>query len=82
MSRMSDCPFCEWKPADMAFFIAEHNNLDVHLATRHRLAQVLVRVNSETVEVLYTKLFTAEELLEQRRRFAGSPAPILEAFPT
>ena len=81
MSRMSDCPFCEWKPDDMTFYSAEHNNLDVHLATQHRLAQILVRVNSETMEVLYTKLFTVEELLKERRRFAGLPAPIPEAFP-
>ena len=81
MSKMSDCPFCEWKSDAMTFYSAEHNNLDVHLATRHRLAQVFVRVNSETMEVLYTKLFTVEELLEQQRRFADHPTPILEAFP-
>ena len=81
MSRMSDCPFCEWKPADTTFYSAERNNLDVHLATRHRLVPVSVRDNSETVEVLYMKLFTAEELLEQRRRLAGRPALIPEAFP-
>ena len=77
---MSDCPFCEWKPAAMTFYSAERNNLDVHLATRHRLAQVLIRDNSEMVEVLYMKLFTAKELLEQRRRFAARPALIPEAF--
>ena len=81
MSKMRDCPFCEWKSDAMTFYSTEHNNLDVHLATRHRLAPVSVRDNSETVEVLYMKLFTAEELLEQRRRFVGSPAPIPEAFP-